>query len=423
MNSLSLNSICVTGLLALLTMPVGLAGQEGSATQEQEPNPTHYTIQDLGIVGTNFYQPGQPFVISRNGWVSGGAGVGTDYGPPEHAVLWHEGSMIDIGNPGLGGNSIAYGVNELGHAVGEAENTLSDLSTTEDFCGFQFMGYTLTPTPCVPFMWKDGQMVSLKTLGGVNGVANEINSYGVIAGYAENGTADSTCPSSGPQTYQFKPVTWYGRWIQPLVTAGKNAEGVAFDDPDGVANSVNDKGQVVGSTGTCTTFNAIFLFNLQPVHAVLWQNGKALDLGSLPGESNYLALNINNRGEVVGGSATEGFFWTADKGMQGLGHVDTDNFSIGVGINDNGEIVGISGDSPAFTIIRAFVRQHGTLVDLNTRIVGSNPFPAGGLISNPFGDYPTGLVSACKINSKGEITGIAVDKDGFTHAYLAKPTN
>lgn len=109
--------------------------------------------------------------------------------------------------------------------------------------------------------------------------------------------------------------------------------------------------------------------------------------------------------------------------MQGLGHVGSDNFSIGVGINDKGEIVGISGDSPDFTIIRAFVRRHGTLVDLNTLIVGSNPFPAGGLITNPFGDYPTGLVTACKIDSKGEITGIAVDKDGFTHAYVAIPTN
>jgi len=423
MKSLFQNAICVGGLLGALAMPVGLAGQEKSATQEQEPTATHYTIRDLGIVGTNFYQPGQPFVISSNGWVSGGAGVGVDYGSPEHAVLWHKGSMIDIGNPGLGGNSIAYGVNEWGRAVGEAEGTATGVSTTEDFCGFQFMGYTFTPTPCVPFLWKDGEMVSLKTLGGANGVANEINSKGLIAGYAENTTVDSTCPTGGPQVYQFKPVTWNESGIRPLATAGQNQEGVAFDDPDGVASAVNDKGQVVGSTGTCTAFNAIFLFNLQPVHAVLWENGKALDLGSLPGESNYLAENINNSGEVVGGSATEGFLWTAEKGMQGLGYVGNDNFSLGIGINDKGEIVGISGDAPTFTTIRGFVRQHGVLVDLNTLVVGNNPFPAGGLISNPFGDYPTGLVTACKINSKGEITGIAVDKDGFTHAYLAIPTN
>jgi len=139
MKSLSLNSICVASVLAVLAMPVRLVAQELSATQEQKPTPTRfmitdlgpqerpktddqntrYTIQDLGVVGTNPNQPGQPFVISNSGWVSGGAGVGA----AEHAVLWRGGKMIDIGNPGLGGNSIAFGVNQLGLAVGEAEST------------------------------------------------------------------------------------------------------------------------------------------------------------------------------------------------------------------------------------------------------------------------------------------------------------
>lgn len=418
MKSLSLSSICVAGLTAVLTMPIQLIAQKPSATQEQKPDPTRYTIKDLGFVGGNFFQPGQPFQISNNGWVSGGAGVGA----AERAVLWRRGKMIDIGDPGLGGNSIAFGVNELGLAVGEAEDTGTNLSTTEDFCGFEFMGYTSTPTPCVPFVWIGGKMVPLKTLGGVNGVATWINSYGVIAGYAENTTADSTCPPGGPQIYQFKPVVWLGNWIQPLPTVGKK-----FNDPDGVALAVNDLGQVVGSTGTCTSFNPNSLFNLQPVHAVLWENGIAHDLGSLPNESNYVAENLNNRGEVVGGPAIAGqaFLWTAENGMQGLGTVEGDNYSIGIGINDKGEIVGVSANfSPegAINAIRGFVRQNGTLVDLNSLVVGSNPFPAGGLITTPFGDYPTGLLTACKINSKGEITGIAADQDGFTHAYLAIPT-
>jgi probable HAF family extracellular repeat protein len=416
MKSLSLSCVCVAGLLGVLAIPVGLAAQK----------PMRYTIKDLGFVGTNFDQPGQPFEISNNGWVSGGAGIGTAYGPPAHAVLWHGGSTIDVGKPGLGGNSIAYGVNEWGHAVGEAEDTSSDLSTTEDFCGFQFMGYSSTPAPCVPFIWKDDRMVPLKTLGGANGVAFWINSYGFIAGYAENKIEDSTCPAGGSQVYQFKPVAWYGAWVLPLATAGKDADGAAFDDPDGVALAVNELGQVVGSTGTCSTFNPVSLLNLQPVHAVLWQNGKALDLGGLPGQSNYMAESINNRGEVVGGSSVEGFLWTREKGMQRLGYVGNDNFSTGIGINDDGEVVGVSANfSPdgAINAIRGFVRQNGKLVDLNTLVVGENPFPTGGLITNPLGNYPTGLLTACKINSKGEITGIAVDANGFTHAYVATPAN
>lgn len=423
MKSLALNSICVTGLLAALAMPVQSVAQKPSVTQEQESASTgftHYTVKDLGFVGANFNQPGQPFEISNNGWVAGGAGVGSDYGPPEHAVLWREGSMIDIGDPGLGDNSIAFGVNELGLAVGEAEDTATDLSTTEDFCGFEFMGYTSSPTPCVPFISNGGKMVALKTLGGVNGAAFWINSWGLIAGYAENSIADSTCAGTGSaQIYQFKPVAWFGSRILPLPTAGKD-----FNDPDGVALAVNDLGQVVGSTGTCASFNPSALFNLQPVHAVLWENGIARDLGSLPDESNYVAQNINNRGEVVGGPeyAGQAFSWTAESGMQGLGTVEGDNYSFGIGINDEGEIIGVSANfsaEGAINTIRGFVRQNGKLVDINTLIVGSNPFPQS--FSSSVG--PTGLVTACHINASGEIDGIAVDPDGFTHAYVAIPVN
>jgi probable HAF family extracellular repeat protein len=402
MKSLSLNSICIASLLAVLAMPVRLGAQELSATQEQKPNSARYTryaIQDLGIVGTNVNQPGQPFVISNSGWVSGGADVGAAL----HAVLWHGGAMIDIGNPGLGGNSMALGVNERGHAVGEAEDTAADLSTTEDFCGFEAMGYSSSPTACVPFIWSEGQMVPLKTLGGVNGVANQISNWGAIVGYAENRKKDPGCPS--PQIYQFKPVIWFENWILPLPTGS---------DAEGVASSINDWGQVVGASGSCAAFNPIFLYNFQPVHALLWQNGTATDLGNLGGVFNNLAENINNRGEVVGGSdvsgdsTSHGFLWTPEtKKMKDLGTVAGDYWSIAIGINDQGQIVGASANAD-FSIVRAFVRRNGKLVDLNNLIAGSTPLF---------------LETACKINSSGEIDGVAFDPNtGYIHAYLAIPT-
>jgi probable HAF family extracellular repeat protein len=396
------------GIACLGLALVGFGGLTPAQPQERvkyDDQNTRYTIQDLGVVGANFFQPGQPFVISNSGRVSGGAGVGA----AEHAVLWRGGEMTDIGNPGLGGNSIAFGVNVWGHAVGEAEDTAGDLSTTEDFCGFEFMAYTSSPTPCVPFIWKEGKMVPLKTLGGANGVANQINNFGVIAGYAENTTKDPGCPS--PQIYQFKPVVWFRDWIQPLPTEGTDPEGVAF--------SINDRGQVVGASGTCAAFNPNFLFNFQPVHALLWQNGIATDLGNLLGASSNFAHDINNRGEVVGGSGSLAFLWTPEKMIQSLGVVDTDIYSVALGINDKGQVVGASLEADGVTL-RAFVRQVEDLVDLNTRIAGSNPFPEVGLVDG--GLVPTGLVTACSINSRGEIIGIAVDPTGTTHAYLAIPT-
>jgi hypothetical protein len=53
------------------------------------------------------------------------------------------------------------------------------------------------------------------------------------------------------------------------------------------------------------------------------------------------------------------------------------------------------------------VRQNGKLVDLNTLVSGKTSLF---------------LETACRINSAGEIDGIAIDpKSGDIHAYLAKP--
>jgi len=398
MRFLSLHSVCLACLLSIFAMPVRLVAQSISA--EGKTTPSLFRIQDLGVVGTNFTQPGQPFVISDSGWVSGGSNVGSAL----HAVLWRGGQMLDIGNPGLGGNSIAFGVNGQGHAVGEAEDTEAHLSTTEDFCGFQFFGYSTSPKPCVPFISNAGKMFRLRTLGGVNGVANQINSYGLIAGYAENTISDPGC--SEPQIYEFKPVVWYGDWVYELPT-GNQKEGVAF--------SVNDRGQVVGASGSCAPFNPNFLFNFLPAHALLWQNGDAVDLGNLEGKLNNFAHDINNRGEVVGGSDVTGdvtshaFLWTPQtKKMQDLGTVAADFWSVALGINDNGQIVGASANAD-FSVLRAFVRENGVLVDLNGLILGQ---------TNLF------LETACSINAKGEIIGLAFDPNtGDIHAYLALPTH
>jgi probable HAF family extracellular repeat protein len=391
MKSLSLNSVCVASLLAVFAMPLLLVAQEPSQN-------THYTIQDLGVVGTNPTQPSQPFVISNSGWVSGGADVGAAL----HAVLWHGEEMTDIGNPGLGGNSMAFGVNQGGQAVGEAEDTSANLSTTEDFCGFQLMGYSSSPTPCVPFILKQGKMVPLKTLGGVNGVAMQINSRGAIAGYAENTTTDTGC--TAPQIYEFKPAVWFGNTIQALPTGS---------DPEGVAFSINDLGQVVGASGNCAPFNPIWLFNLSPTHALLWQNGVRTDLGSLGGATNNIAHDINNLGQVVGGSDLTGdatshaFLWAPQTGkMKDLGVVGADFWSLALGINDKGQIVGASANAD-FSVLRAFVRQNGVLVDLNSVVNGTTSLF---------------LETACSINSRGEIIGFAYDPNtGYTHAYLAIP--
>jgi probable HAF family extracellular repeat protein len=303
MKSTLMMRISTMSLLAILAMPVRLAAQEQSATQEQKPELARYTVSDLGTLEGGTFS--QPFFINKYGLVSGSASLpdGT-----QHAVLWLEGLMGDIGAPGLGGpNSIAFGDNIRFQATGEAETSAPD-PNGEDFCG---LGTHLT---CLPFLWQEGEMIQLPTLGGNNGVAMAISNRGEVAGFAENSIPDPGCPFS--QVLHFKPVVWEKGVVHNLPTFG--------GDPDGVAQQISDNGEVVGGSGTCATFNTNLLYNLVPVHALLWEKGKATDLGNLGGLTGQaggnIALDINNQGQVVGNSDLPGdttfhaFLWTRRTG-------------------------------------------------------------------------------------------------------------
>ena len=70
--------------------------------------------------------PGQPFHLADNGLISGSAA----YNGKEQATLWYKRWKANIGMGG--GNSVAFGVNQLGQAVGEADTSTPD-PNGEDF--------------------------------------------------------------------------------------------------------------------------------------------------------------------------------------------------------------------------------------------------------------------------------------------------
>ena len=393
MKSPLLNPICGVCILAALAIPVCVVAQG----EQQQPagHVQHYKVTDLGTLEGGTFS--QPFFINRYGLVSGSSSLADGN---QHAVLWLGKLKLDIGAPGLGGpNSIAFGDNDGFQSAGEAETSTPD-PKGEDFCGF---GTHLT---CLPFLWQDGGMIQLPTLGGNNGVAMAISNRGEVAGFAENSTPDPGCPA--PQVLHFKPVVWEKGVIHKLPTFG--------GDPDGVAQEINDNGEVVGGSGTCATFNTIYLYNLVPVHALLWENGQATDLGNLGGQTGQaggnIALDINNQGQVVGNSDLPGdttfhaFLWTKRTGMQDLGTLSGDVASLSISINDAGTVVGASLDA-SFNP-RAFLWEKGVMTDLNTLIAG---------------DSPLYLLTGCSINSRGEITGLGLTSTGETHTYVASPTD
>ena len=377
-------------LLAALAVPLAAAAQD---TQQRPLPPTHYTVTDLGTLpGGNF---SQPFFITKNGQVSGSSNLADG---SSHAVVWSKEQAADLGTLG-GSNSIAFGVNDAGQAVGEAETSASD-PNGEDFCGFG------THLICLPFESANGVMNPLPTLGGNNGVAYAINHRGEVAGTAENSTPDPGCPA--PQVLHFKPVVWEKGVIHELPTLD--------GDPDGVTQEINDNGEVVGGSGTCATFNINFLYNLVPVHALLWEKGKATDLGNLGGQTGQaggnIAYDINNQGEVVGNSDLPGdttfdaFLWTRRTGMKDLGTLSGDVASVSLSINDAGSVIGASIDASGNP--RAFLWENGVMTDLNTLIAGESPL------------Y---LLTGCSINSRGEITGLGLTSTGEIHTYLARPAH
>ena len=400
--------------LATLAVPVCALAQSTDSPK--------YTIVDLGPVGPSWSQ-GQPFTVSRNALVSGEMVLANPDNPAEwvsHAVVWEGKSKKVISIPGLGGpNSVAFGVNVWGQAAGQADTQTPD-PNDEDFCGSATLGLTHSGNTCVPFLWQDGSMVELPRLRssagteGSNGAASQINDFGMVAGTAENGEVDSTCPgaSVSPQTIEFKPVIWMKPfpWSQVRVQELATVDG----DPDGIAFAINDLGQAAGTSGNCGPFNAIEQNNLTPLHAVLWTNGKAIDLGNLDGDGMFAGIyasGLNDRGQVVGTSDTtgdasfHGFLWEQGH-ITDLGTLAGDSYSSAIAISNHGLVLGVS-ISASFSP-RAVLWRNGIATDMNT------------LVSQDSALY---LESACSINDKGEIIGFAALKSNpsESHAYLAKP--
>jgi probable HAF family extracellular repeat protein len=390
MKTIFTGSLCVIALLSA-SAPAKLNAQQHHVPQSP------YTLTDLGESGPT---PGQAFAVADNGLVSGAQAAAQG---KEHAFLWYKGFKLDIGKHALGGgNSVGFGVNKWGQVVGQADTAAVD-PLGEDFCGFNSLGFP-SPHTCAAFLWQNFQMMPLPALGGNNSVANAINDRGEVGGEAETSDHDPNCPA--PQILQFKPAIWRDGRVHALPTVGQ--------DKDGVILSVNNRGQAVGASGDCAKYNPLALLGLQPLHALLWEDGNARDLGNLGGTghgSGNLAYHINNRGQVVGSSDLPGdttfhaFLWTNETGIQDLGTIPGDFASVGLGNNDRGDVVGVSLDSNFNS--RGFLWQHGVMTDLNSLI------PANSALS---------LWTAAFINARGEIVGLAQDRTtGKFHSYLASP--
>jgi probable HAF family extracellular repeat protein len=312
---------------------------------------TSYKVTDLGHLDSG--NLGCAMGLNSRGWteiMEGKLPPGKEnyVGPllSGRAAIDIDGINFDLGTLGGKNSWVNYGgINEKGQAVGYAETGAKD-PNGEDVCAF---GTGLT---CRPFFWQNGSMSALPTLGGNNGQASAINNSGQVAGFAENGRVDSTCPSGMANNRIDLAVLWENGKAQALLPVG--------NDPDSEAVDINSQGDTVGYSGSCGG---------SADHAVLWEYGDPIPLPDLgiPGANE--AYGINDQGQIVGTVTNSTFFYAAlwqDQSLTVLKALPGDILALGEAINNQGQVVGSALDSK-FEWSHALLWENGKPININTR--------------------------------------------------------
>lgn len=273
-------------------------------------------LTDLGALPGN--NCSVVFEVNRHG-LGAGASVTGRFDPrvnvtAVHPVLFRDGRVVDIGTLPGGSEGFAVGVNDRGQVLGISNSSrrgpempdffdwhgqirgfvwqdgvMRDLGTLGgpgtvpatinargQVSGDSYVDRTVNPTTGFPtqhsFLWQDGRMRDLGSLGGARTFTWWMNRHGQVVGRA-------TLP--GDRVWH--AFTSDGRRLRDLGTLGGS-----FSE----ANRVNDHGVIAG--GSYTTDDESF-------HTVMWRHGDMTDLS--PNECTFPEW-INNRDEIVGGACS-----------------------------------------------------------------------------------------------------------------------
>ncbi len=291
------------------------------------------------------------------------------------AVLFKQGQVIDLGTLPGGSQSFAQSINDRGQVAGNSSNGIADPNS--------FFGWG---TQTRAFVWQNGVMQDLGTLGGTDSVETRMNAQGQISGasYTNN-------PATGTPTMD--PFLWEKGHMRDLGSFGGT-----FGFP--ADQGLNDHGEVAGASN---------LPGDQASHPFLWNGKKLIDLGTLGGASGN-ANGINDAGDVVGsadlpGGTHDGFLWKNGT-MHDLTPVNSDPCANAFSVNSRDEAVGNATDCHG-NELAAVLWSNGHAIDLNTLVAPS----------------PLHLTSGEYIDDNGRIVGHGTLPNGDQRVFLLIPNN
>jgi len=342
--------------------------------------------------------------INNQGWVAGWSTLPGD--ASRQAALWRDGSITKLGTLGGPSSTVPWpGLNNDGMVVGISQTGRVDPLHEDWSCEAGGFLTETTDLICRGFVWENGAMQELPTLGGNHGFATSVNDRGQVVGWAETAVHDPTC--TGVQVLQFRAVMWEPK------NGTKQELPPLPGDSTSAATAINQEGQAVGISGDCD--QAVGRFSAR--HGVLWDHGTVSEVPNLGGVTWHTPMDINERGDVVGFSNPPGpgdpegefiahaFLWTKHSATAtDLGVLPGDLFSEAFAVNSRGVVVGVSfgGANGA----RAFIYEDGVLENLNDLADAA----------------PDVLLSAQDINDRGQITGRVRDHEtGNILVFVATP--
>jgi probable HAF family extracellular repeat protein len=261
----------------------------------------------------------------------------------------------------------------------------------------------------------------LGTLGGPYSFSYNLNDAGVVSGgsatAAQNGDPSQAVVNAPQTAFLWKR----GRRLDLGTLGGQNSVAAAANlfnlaVIDSETANYSRQGEDVCAFGT----------NLQCL-AALWKNGHLFTLPLLPGGNNSYALDMNDRGQVVGFSdtgvydldcaaaRTAGFqfqavIWERDGRIRQplLAPLSGDTVAYAFGINNQGQVVGNSGICANTTPPPYVSAPHAVLWERDGTPV--NIGSLGGPVSG-----------ASAINSRGDVSGTSTTADGSPRPFLWTP--